>query len=374
MDDNDVPTRNLGKVKLTIPVKQEALDALLKDHSAWHEIDWPSTSPLSFTRTFVDPELDYEVLAMCCVPYLLRIRETYAPSVYRDALNNFKKYDSNILVEMLDTLGTLSNFKELLPGQSLSDIVAAGRRFKNRCFYKNGAWWEITKHGVQKLSKKRLKKIGISRESLLSAIAAARLEYSYGLKLPYSTVRNLWTADTSEPWAMSVQTAWNQDAAKRLEERLFQRILRSRYAVDDRTTVSVSIELDLAPQEMFIEYYQGLYSSGLLMTMTGVWDLVPLSFAADWITGGIKHFAEVLDATTIEQMLKIVQTCKTIKRTETSQVTINDMTFTIDLTAYIRDYVDGGLPNIGMRLEDFLPGFSAKFLPEASSLIYLLKH
>jgi hypothetical protein len=372
--DNGVPTRNLGGVKLTIPVKQEALDAILKDHSAWHETDWPVTPPLSFTRTFVDPEWDFEVLAYAYTPYLLRLRETYAPSVYRDALNTFKKYDSNILVEMLDTFGTLGSFKELLPGQALKDIVSAGKRFKNRCFYKNGAWWEITKHGIQKLSKKRLQKIGISRESLLSAVAASRLEYQYGVNLPLQTVRNFWSADTTEPWALAVQSAWSASAAKRLEERLMQRILRSRLAVDDRTTVSVSIELDLAPQDMFIEYYQALYSSGLLMTMSGAWDLFPLSFAADWVTGGIKHFMEVLDATTIEQMLRIVQTCKTVKHTETSEITIDDKTYRVELTAYAREYVDGGLPNIGMRIQDFLPGFSAKFLPEASSLIYLLKH
>jgi hypothetical protein len=366
-----------GLYDIPLPCKADDLDKLKNDKSAWYEL-WENTQPKALEGWTLDLsdrewEADYHMLEA----HLLALRRYHAPAVYRDALNSFKRYDSSPVVELIDTFTSVKSIKDLLPGTALFDLIK--RPMKN--FYKDLSMWKragldtraSTTKAYRKLFKD-LSKHGISKGNILCALAASRLQWAYGIVLPAQTLAELFKSDTPEPWAQALQSYWSQGAKDALLETIGKNncLLRARRTVALSTTVSVSLELDLAPQDMFIEYWKAFYASGILMTMEGMWDLKPLSFALDWITGGFKSLMSVLDATTVKQMIRIRQTAVTIKKEQVEQVTVNDIDFEISYTCYIRDYIDGALPTIGMTIQDFVPGFNLKFLPEAASLGYLL--
>jgi hypothetical protein len=370
-----VPTFSANSA-ITIPT---AIDMLRKHvlpiRDWWYESDWPVANPVKLTKLFVElDDMDWEVLYYSRLPYLLRQREVYMPSVYRDALLTFKERNTTPIVELIDTFGGLSSLSELVPGTCLNDLKARARYLKTNCFCEDGVWKEITKHGVQKMSKARLRKVGISKKNVLRALAAAVLESQYGIKLPLETLKSAFAADNDDLWALSLQSIWNEKARRALEDKVeLDPILRSRFRVNDRTTVSCSVHCGLAIDDMFMRTYTAFYKAGILMDFEGDWDLKPLSFALDWLSRGTKNFARTLDATTVRNFLRIHRTIMTIKSQSDLSIVLDGHTFSVDVIFYLRDIVQGGYGHLGLRIQDFAPGFQAQFLPEASSLIYLLK-
>jgi hypothetical protein len=370
---NGVPTF-VPHPEITIPTTIDKLRKYcVNDHSFWHD-DWGYVAPRSVTKLFVEvDDVDWETIAFMHLPYMDSLLGVYGPSLFRDALASFKTFNTSPIVELIDTFGGLTSLKELIPGSSLRDLFSRMKYLKKNTFCENGVWKEMTKHGIRKMSKARLAKLGISKQNLLRTLAASILEYNYGFKLPLATLKEALSANSTEAYARALQSYWNAKQKAALEKQVeLSPVLRSRFQVSDRVRVSCSCHVDLAIDDMFMRTFAALYQSGVLMTFEGIWDLSPLSFGFDWLSKGVKNFANAIDANTVQQMLRIHRTILTAEDTVPVIFTLNGEQWPVEVKFYRRTIQRGGCSHIGMRIQDFMPGFQAKFTPEASSLIYLL--
>jgi hypothetical protein len=370
---------HFGKFDIKLPATLNELQALKGDHSAWHET-WDRTNPRQlFGVTLAFDDDDWETIFWLQYPRLRKALEVELPALNREALNSFKLYDSSPIVELIDTMTTVSSINDLVPGSPLLDLIKPADY--NQYMRSVSSNFALPKGGLggAKAYSSYLQslKSGVTPKALLSALAATRLQWSYGIILPFQTLSNLWKADSPEPWAQAIRSYWDENAAMHLSDLLMKNgsVLRHRVHRQVGTTerwCSLSLNLDLAPDDMFIEYWKALYASGLLMTFEGVWDLVPLSFVVDWCTGVFKHSMECIDATTISQMIKVDYHSASIKEISHQHVVFDGLDFDIRTKFYIREIEEGAYPTNGLTIHDFVPGFDAQFLPEAVSLAFLL--
>jgi hypothetical protein len=371
---------HFGLYDITIPTTIDKVQALYGHSGYWHET-WESTDPKQVTaRTLAFDDEDWEFIFYANYPRLRKALEVELPALNREALNSFKLYDSAPIVELIDTATTVSSIKDLVPGSPILDVIKPLDYNEYMKFV--SANYRMPKGGLggAKAYRSYLKSMakGVKPKAALSALAAARLQWSYGIVLPFQTLSNLWQEDSPEPWAMALRSYWDEDASMHLSDRLMDnssvlrhRVQRSLPNQGERIC-SLSLVLDLAPDDLFIEYWKALYASGILMNFEGVWDLVPLSFLVDWFTGCFKNAMKCIDATTISQMIKVKYHSKSIKEISHQQVTLDGLTFDVRTKFYIREIEEGAYPTNGLTIHDFVPGFDAQFLPEAVSLAILL--
>jgi hypothetical protein len=326
------------------------------------------------TSTWSYPDLsslDPEIFFWAKQPYLEALLQRHLPAVCRRAWNNFKLYNSNILVECLDSLFTVSSLRDLIPS-SVFDSFRDAAKTTSKWKFINGKWMKPVKGSWQAVSNTELLSNGLTMKQLCQTVAAGRLEYSYGIKLPMATLSNLYAEDTDELWAMALRSHFNSNFREGLVQNLYDPVLRHRDNYGDYK-VSCSIQQRLDPDYLFVEYWKALYQSGVLMNFEGIWDLIPLSFCIDWLTGLVKGIAEWFDATTIQQMVRVEQYSYSIKYEDRLEIITDAGDSVGRVKFYIRTYTTTP-PATGIDYKDLLPNFRSKFLPEAGSILYLLSN
>jgi hypothetical protein len=215
-----------------------------------------------------------------------------------------------------------------------------------------------------------VRQFSMSVSDMLRLIAAGRLEYVYGVKLPWLTLKNLWTSTTNEPWAQAIRSYWDKNALQ--SDRFIKPVLRHRSNYG-KIQVSVSIQQRLDPDYLFVEIWKALYQTGVLMTFSGIWDLFPLSFVVDWFTKSIKSLMESIDATTISQMVRTEQWSWSIKYRDDVKFVTPDGSSDGTILYYIREYVTQGTPPIGLEVQDLAPSFQLRNVPELGALLTLFR-
>jgi hypothetical protein len=326
------------------------------------------TYPLSKrTVTQVAPDLsdlDLEVLSNILEPRIDAELNQHIPKVCRKAWLDFESFDSNLLVELLDTLTGYTTLKDIIPSSLQSFTRFSKRMTKNWMRTEAGLFYKLTSDGRKVLvSKSDLRHFSIPIREIPKLVAAGELEYKYGICMPFKTLSQLWTEGPKDLWASALRH-------ENIMDKIFKPVLRHRENYG-QCQISCSIQQSYDVEHLFIELWKALYSSGVLMTFEGIWDFVPLSFVLNWGTNIIKSMVQSLDATTISQMVKVDQYSYSYKYEEQETVSIGGDSYIINLKVYKRVYTRTA-PTIGLDLTDIHGNFSIRFLPEAGSLLYLL--
>jgi hypothetical protein len=341
--------------------------------SQWTSPKYPRKALASVSMPDLEA-LDPEVLYLLKSPYLYSFANRHIPAVARKAWLTFELYNSNILVELLDTFTDVKSIYDLLP-TSVIDKLKKSEKFTSNWRY-NRTWqrWEsLTKvrgkeYAWYPVPEKVVKQNSITISDMLQLIAAGRLEYLYGLKLPYLTLKNLWTSTTNEPWAQALRSYFDKSALA--TDRFIKPVLRHRENYG-KIQVSVSIQQRLDPDYLFVELWKALYQTGVLMTFEGIWDLKPCSFAINWATKGIQALMQSLDATTISQMVQTEQWSWSIKYRDDVKFVTPDGSSDGTILYYIREYITQGTPPIGLEVQDLMPSFQLRNIPELGALLTL---
>jgi hypothetical protein len=227
-----------------------------------------------------------------------------------------------------------------------------------------GLFYRLTKDGKKVLiNKSDLRHFSIPIKEIPKLVAAGELEYKYGFVMPFKTLSQLWSDEPKDLWASALRH-------DNIVDKIFKPVLRHRENYG-KYTVSCSIQQSYDVAHLFEELWKALYSSGVLMTFEGIWDLVPGSFAFNWLSKSVQSIARSLDATTISQMVRVDQYSYSIKYVDEDEFTIGGDSFKVQCKVYKRVYT-GTAPAIGVDLTDLSGNFSIRFLPEVGSLLYLL--
>jgi hypothetical protein len=314
--------------------------------------------------------LDPEMLFYLKDPYLRKTALNHVPAVSRQAWLSFELYNSNLLVELMDSLFAIDSIKDLLPTAMVSRFsksVKYTREWQYNTALKRWQKPVLTNSGRRifiDVPMRDVRKFSMTPVQLVKAIAAGRLEYMFGLKLPYYTLRNLW-ADTKEPWALAL--------TNRLDPSMFiQPVLRHRTQYDN-LQVSVSVQQRLDPDYFFVEVWKALYQSGVLMTFEGIWDLIPGSFVVDWFSKGAKSIFQATDATTISQMVRVDQWSWSYKYNDQVKIHTPDGDVVGNILYYCREY-STGTPPIGVEMRDLKGSFRLRNLPDLGAVLSRFLH
>lgn len=123
-------------------------------------------------------------------------------------------------------------------------------------------------------------------------LASSKLWFEYGFKLPLQTLDRWSTALKPEQIAKYCLSPGElRSGVKHVSS-------RGQMLSDPEDTLAVELDtrlgLGLKPRSDTIEFINSLYRYGILMNLAGAWDLIPLSFAIDWVTTLPKQVASKL--------------------------------------------------------------------------------
>jgi hypothetical protein len=140
-------------------------------------------------------------------------------------------------------------------------------------------------------SPRKFKKFKTLRE-YAKYLAGTKLWYEYGCKLPFQTIKTWSTALKPQEIAKYCL------APGELRSGVKHITYNGNMLTDPENTVQITMDtrlgLGLKPQSETVEFINALYKYGVLMSLADGWDLIPLSFAINWVTTLPQQFAEKL--------------------------------------------------------------------------------
>jgi hypothetical protein len=268
-------------------------------------------TPINVGKSFsVEMIADMESLVNDQIQSDYRVFES---KLYVDALNNFKLYNTNLLIELLDTISDLKS----LGGDGL---VPFGE-FKNSWRSMKGTICELSWPLINsKTGRSKLKQL---LKNTSKSVSGAWLYGKFGAYLPFKTAAEFFNSQSKEPWAISLQDfvlstlpRSNRDVDRgaylthTLCQQLYSDVTRSRYTKRDakgEVAAKYSFTVfydDIDFSNLATQFHTALYRCGLLPTFEGFWDFVPLSFVVDWLTNSPKEFFRALDSVSVSGMIK----------------------------------------------------------------------
>jgi hypothetical protein len=202
-------------------------------------------------------------------------------------------------------------------------------------------------------------------------LASTKLWYEYGYKLPLKTLSQWSTALKPQQIAKYCLTPGELRSGT-------NRVLYKGHPLfEPEDTVEIEMDtrlgLGLKPQSETVEFINSLYRYGVLMSLADGWDLIPLSFAVNWVTTLPAQFAQKLSNYADYWRFSYSYARRTYK----GHVCYAGA-YTVDFDFYIRNY-SCDIPKMSMNKQLRLIGdegitgsLSLSSLDEAVSLITVL--
>lgn len=300
-------------------------------------------------------------------------------ALWRNALQTFKLHDMNLCTNLIDTYSGKSLASSILEQWDVTrDTVMA---IKGTSDYLKSS--NPTQYWSNFLS--LITALRYGGKDLAKVAASAQLLKSYGILLPAKGV--LADINSQQPWVVSAQTALefvryvtntilypdsdisavalnkvhrNMDTLASSLEAAYTPQIRSRTRLGG-VTCSISAECTFDESQIAENYVRQLHRIGVLPTFEGLWDLVPLSFVIDWISGVTKRAAQALDSSILAAECSTKHYCRSIKVEGSSKLGYG-------YKVYHRSYSERA-PWVGLSIQDFKPGFRIDYLPEGASLL-----
>lgn len=260
----------------------------------------------------------------------------------RKCVESFQIKDAKVLRECIDTGSMFSGAK------AASDIVKgflpdlSGKRLAKMLDYTD----------IYRLRK--------SLAELSKNIASTKLWWDYGIKLPLQTLKK---------WIGPGGTYW------RILDDGVQNVIRS--GINRATSVtawtSVSSEVHrmyrIGPRGNAEMFYDQCYRHGLMTNLDDAWDLIPLSFAFDWITGIVNNTVSKITDSIDSWRFNYSYCCTSEKLTYRMDIGYSQLI----IHGYVRRY-DGRHPNCDYHFDinDMGGKFSLSSSADASALLVAL--
>lgn len=266
-----------------LPVSRGNVVRLLHEADVIFDIGYPMGFPLQISEGITPSvynsllqwvrDLDLERL---CSAAQEKVKHSYPEtSLAKYALESFRVKDATLLRELMDTMSDFA---------SVSHIAEIGQKVLPL----KGALDDTT-----------LAQVAHRASSLF-------LSGKYGIELPAKTLLSWADVYTNLP--------------DRLGKEIFPTALRARksYALKSTNTPGDMsgqgygvMTLGLSTFDDWRDYINAFYRWGLLLSFSDAWDLVPLSFAIDWVWPGVKSVASAVDSVLNSHRLKITYASRT---------------------------------------------------------------
>lgn len=254
---------------------------------------------------------------------------------------SFQVKDGHYLREITDTVMGLNTLSSLGKGTGLGGglrevlsslfkpegLIAFKNQVKKILVSQGGkgtSWGEHLKAIVSDPTK-----VGQILHSGILAAAKTDLQFTYGLKLPAMTL-NTWQDNMGKLGSLAIT---EQIAASRSWEGKV-----SCNPCVHKGTVAFGITPP-GGYGSFMDFANNAHRMGLDLSLTDVWDLIPLSFVVDWFSQIIPEILSTVDAELNRMRFNYSYRCRTVKTL--IPLRVGGIKFT--LTRYLRQY-DGTPP------------------------------
>lgn len=300
-------------------------------------------------------------------------------ALWRNALQTFQLHDMNLCTNLIDTYSGKGLASSILEQwDTARDTIWAIKGTSDYLKASDPArYWS----GFLSL----ITALRYGGKDLAKVAASTQLLKSYGILLPAKGV--LADKESQQPWMVSAQTALefvryvtntilypdsdvsaaalnsvhsHLDMLASKLEAAYTPQIRNRIKLGG-VTCSISAECTFDESQIAKNYVRQLHRIGVLPTFEGLWDLVPLSFVIDWISGVTKRVAQTLDSSILAAECSTRHYCRSIKVEGSSKLGYG-------YKVYHRSYSERA-PWCGLSIQDFKPGFRIDYLPEGASLL-----